>query len=64
MFVEDPPPVPPMETAPRFQIFISGIVARHTFLVDSSTGTVRQLVKITREGREDYMAWVQIKTSK
>ena len=35
-------------TRPRFQIFTSGLAARHTFLIDTDTGRTWQVVSGTR----------------
>lgn len=46
---------------PRFQLFSSGIAARHTFLVDADTGKTWVVVSGTRKGKDgsdiEYFGW-------
>lgn len=43
---------------PRFQVFISGIAARTTLLLDSVTGKTWILSLITRQDKSTYTAWI------
>ncbi|MBL8339516.1 MAG: hypothetical protein JNM97_22310 [Rhodoferax sp.] len=42
----------PTPTRPRFQLFSSGLAARHTFLLDADTGKTWRLTTIKRKGRD------------
>jgi hypothetical protein len=48
-----PPPDVSTGTLPRFQIMLSGIVARDSFLIDSQTGSVWILTSGGWEGMKD-----------
>jgi len=56
--VRSRPSIAPMATSVRFQIFLSGIAARYAFLIDSLTGNVWQLTRLTSEGEPDELAWI------
>jgi hypothetical protein len=42
----------------HFQIFSSGLAAKHTFLMDTSTGKTWTLTTLTGRGGTETMAWV------
>ncbi len=50
---------------PRFQLFASGLAARHTFLLDTDTGRTWVVVRGTRRGADgveaEYFAWERFK---
>jgi hypothetical protein len=48
MEVIDLPAIPTL-SRPRFQIFTSGLAARHTFLLDTATGQTWLLVSVSRK---------------
>jgi hypothetical protein len=65
MHVRDAPLISSDATGPRFQLFLSGIQARDTFLIDSATGMVWIVTTITdSEGKGLYDAWIEVETSK
>jgi acetyl-CoA acetyltransferase len=45
------------ERAPRFQIFSSSLAARHTFLIDTSTGKTWTLTTYTDEEGRESTGW-------
>jgi hypothetical protein len=51
------------QTRPRYQIFTSGLAARHTFLIDSETGKTWVLAKAMRTNSDgtqsEYSLWQQ-----
>jgi hypothetical protein len=51
MVVIDPPPISATPHA-RFQIFTSGLSARHTFLLDVDTGNTWLIVKSTTTNKD------------
>jgi len=45
-------PEVPNPSRPRFQIFTSGIAARYTFLIDTTTGLTWQLVTVKKKAED------------
>jgi len=63
MVITDEPGISASAAVPRFQLYLSGIVARDSFLVDTISGTVWTETSVTdSEGKELYLAWVPIQT--
>lgn len=63
MAVLPPPSVAATASTPRFQLFLSGMVARDSLLLDTMTGAVWRVTENT-EGKHHYFIWAPIPHSK
>jgi hypothetical protein len=48
------------DARPRYQLFISGLAARHSYLINTETGTTWVIVKIKTKSGDDETGWESI----